>query len=339
MTSRRDLLRSVAGGATLGLAGCASLPTFDGGGGDVRPFADWLYAPGTISDDHYPVIAVDPAAVSAVRRLVPVTTFGAWRTPVVAADPANVGMERIDRHVRFDASTVVGVGDFSLGELASGLERAGYTERSTYEGYRLFLRSVSAGEERVAGSAIHWEAVAVANGTYVAARKINRYSTTLVIEKTIDAAEGRAPRYDIESPAMGTLVDHLADGTVVTVETLERIGRPRVVPVDVRGIVAAGHGMVVDGQQTRRRVGLVFDSEAVADEAGVREWAASATPVGSDVPTRDVSLERVGATALLSWHQPLRSVTDAYALAPATALSQNDWIGRDDEVSRTDDEG
>ena len=330
MRSRRDLLGSVGGAATVGLAGCAGLPTFDGAGGtDHRPFTDWLYDPSSISTDHYPTVVVNPAAVASVRQLVPTPTYGAWRTPVVASDPANLGMDRIDSHVRFDGGTIAAMGAFSVGELVTGLEQGGYTERSEHRGYQVFLRSLSADDR------IHWEAVGAANGAYVACRRRNRYSATLRIEQAIDAAEGRTPRYDIESSAFGTLVDYLGDATVVAAETYEPLGRPRVVPAHVDGTVGVGHGLVVEGETARRRLGVVFEPATDVETSAVREWVRAETPVGLDVPTRDVSLDREGRTVRLSWQQPLRSVTDRFATAAGRALGQHDWIDPGEATDET----
>ncbi len=321
MRSRRDLLGAVGGAASVGLAGCAGLPTLgSAGGAHHRPFTDWLYDPSSISTNHYRTVAVDPAAVASVRKLVPTVTYGAWRTPVVASDPANLGMDRIDSHVRFDGGSIAAMGEFSVGELVQRLEQSGYTERSEHRGYDVFLRSLSAGER------LYWEAVAAANGVYVACRRRNRYSAMLRVQRAIDASEGHTPRYDIESSVFGALVDYLGAATVVTAETYEPIGRPQVVPAYLDGSVGVGHGLVAEGETARRRLGIVFRPGADAETATVREWVRAETPVGLDVPTREVSLEREGRTFRLSWKQPLRSVTDRFATAAGRTLGEHDWI-------------
>lgn len=321
MTTRRALLGALGGGATAGIAGCAALPGFGDESGETdRPFTDWLYAPGVTRREHYPAMAVDPATIRSARGLIHPETYAAWTDPVTASNPPNVDLTRIDRHVRFDGGTVAATGPFSPTDLVNGLVEAGFTEGTGHEGFRVFVRSVSTDD------GIQWEVVGAADGAFVATRRGTRFGATLPVEAAIDAAAGRNPRYATENPTFGLLTDHLERGTVVTVETFDDLAGPQMLDVDLPALSGVGHGLVVDGETTRRRVVLVYPEAAAVDESAVRSWASDATPVGGDAPTSEATLERDGRTLVLAWEQPLRSVRDPLAASVGGGLSRTGWV-------------
>lgn len=307
----------MSGATTVGLAGCAAIPGFgEESTGSGPPFTDWLYAPSVVRREHYAVLSVAPSVVSRVRGLLRPPTYAAWRDRVADTDPAEIGMDKIDRHVRFDLGTVAATGDFSMGELGDALERWGFTARSTYEGYRLYVRS------RTTDGGIGWEVVGARNGRYVMTRKARRYTGLLIAREVIDAAEGRNPRYDTEQATFRRVVEPVVSGAVVAAETTPTFTNPRVLPVDLEGIVGAGHGLVVDDETTRRRVTLAYEDDDAADESAVRSWIDVGTPIGGDMPTSDIELEREDRVFTLSWRQPLGSVEDELATAVDASLDR-----------------
>jgi len=271
--TRRAMLRrglaTAGAGALVGAAGCSSIPNPLGGGG--ASYANWLPVPDDVSEsDHYNFTYLNLDDIESNEdelddtSLEPSTYEDIW-------DPLDIDWEDASGLTVLGFGGVFGFGgfiveaDFNRDEIISDLEDEDFAEDDNYEGYTLMLDSSES------------QVYAVGDGAVVLtpARSTGGESSsgdTGLAEAIIDAQVGNADRYGDDSDDMGTLIGELGGGSFVNGRTMDEPDDDNPASGTFDAMVAQGQRAKIDGETTKLKFVVVYESSDDVDTDDLEEW-------------------------------------------------------------------
>lgn len=289
---RRDVLGALAAAGAVALAGCSVSPPRS----DERTsrFADWLHEPGTIRDvEHYPFAAVDVSTFSDRESAVDAEVYGEVESFVdYHVGPAGLGVDGVDWLVE---GNVAGVAACSRprDELTDALDGNGYVERTTYEGYAIYVPEQD-------GSPT--SSVAVADDRVVSTGNVQQ--PVDAARAVIDTGAGETPRYDDGREPMAALLDSLDGGAMTYGRTREVVEEPRVQQGVFEGMVSDGSALSFDGDDAEGQWAFVHRNEDSVDLDAVESWVDSQSD-GTVGAFGELSVSQSGRTAIVAGSAPI----------------------------------
>lgn len=263
--TRRDALRGAAGAVLAGIAGCTSGPM---GGGD-RSYTEWLYEPGTVTDnDHYSFQTVQADQIVEHEDELDSEVFSQFEEDIEGRyESFNLDIDDIQSYVSFRGSRVL-TGSFDLEEIREELEEDDY-DSEEHEGYDIFVGP----DER--------NAFGLRGDTILSIQSFYYDDMDDGVETLIDTKRGETDRYVDESDDFDELVTQLGSGTIRTGRTFEEADSTDERRMRFDDQVARGVSLTLNGQTSELRMVLVFDESNDIDTEEIKEVVEEQAESGS----------------------------------------------------------
>lgn len=214
---RRDALRWVAAIGSVGtvgsMAGCTSIPGIEGGPGASSKFDEqWMYEPGTIRDqNHYGFYFLKPSAIAEAEDEFDDDVFDRLEgTEDRYEGFTDIGFEDVKGHLSFDLVDVVSA-SYNRDEVVEELEDEDFDEEDEEGDYTIFVHDDDT------------YAAAVGATTLVVGRQPPSEEVDIedLVVDAIATHDGEEDLYVEEVDPMGTLLDNLGAGTILSGQTQE----------------------------------------------------------------------------------------------------------------------
>ena len=269
--SRRDTLRIGAATAGLGviggLSGCSSIP-FLGGGSSA--YDSWLPEPGVIVEDtdHYSFSYSDAKAIRNNEDNFDEDVFETYESTEDSfpLEQMNVDFDEVNSQISVKGSNGVITGKFKKDEVGSELEDDDFEEDGDHEGYTLYTKQESQGVAVKKNEAVYAQMGFFSGGDN---------TPTDVLEALIDTKKGNEERYAKAEEDFKTLIGKLGSGTLVYGGTQEEPDETNADAGRFEGAVARGSKLTVNGETSKAKRIVVFNSKDDIDMNDVEDWTDS----------------------------------------------------------------
>lgn len=263
-TRRAMLRRSLAtagAGALVGAAGCSSIPNPLSGN---APYADWLPVPDEVSDsDHYGFTYLNLNDIESNEdeldgdSIDPSTFEEFWEPLDIDWEDAS-GLTILGFGGLFGFGGLVVEADFNRDDAIEDLKDEDFDDDSEHEGFTLMLDSSES------------QVYAVGDGAVVITASDDGDTDT--VEAVIDAKTGSADRYADDSDDMSTLIGALGGGSFVNGRTTEEPDDDDPENGTFDAMVAMGSRDKINGDRTKRKWVVVYESSDDVDTDDLEEW-------------------------------------------------------------------
>ncbi len=268
--TRRGTLRIGAATAGLGvtgsLSGCSSIP-FLGGGSSA--YDSWLPEPGVIVEgtDHYSFSYSDVKAIRNNEDNFDEDVFEAFESSEDSfpLDQMNVDFDEVTSKISVNGSNGVITGTFKRDDVGSELEDDDFEEDGDHEGYTLYTKQGSQGVAVKKNEAVYAQLGFFSGGD----------EPKDVLEALIDTKKGNEERYAKAEEDFKTLIGKLGSGTLVDGGTQEEPDETNAEAGRFEGAVARGSKLTVNGETSKAKRIVVFNSKDDIDMHDVEDWTDS----------------------------------------------------------------
>ncbi|MFB6142163.1 MAG: hypothetical protein ABEJ30_02335 [Halorientalis sp.] len=257
--SRRRVLQGGTVASAMALAGCSSVTNLLGGGGGGA-YTQWLYAPGTISnDDHYQFQLLRPQKFEAHEDNLGSFYENIQGQSEIAA--VELDFAQMKTLVSADPGAAI-THQKSADDITGSLEDNGFDQDDEHEGYDIYVGSDEQQAFGVSGSKL----VGATPGIFNDVDPVN------VVEAVIDAKVGKGERYVDENDDFDTLTDQIGGSTAYAFGgTHEQYDSGAPKDGKFEGSVATSLGISFDHDGATIKTYIVFEEQGAIDKETIRD--------------------------------------------------------------------